>query len=336
METNKEIKQVQPPRLIQTLAEGFNLIANNIKLILYPIIIDILIWFGPHLRVKNLLQPFVNEMSQSLVSFSKPDMETLLTAIQAMWQSTLEHFNLVSAVRSYPIGIPSLFAAQGALNTPLGEVKIYELPSFTNVVLFWLLFSLIGIFLGTLYFYEIARITDKNSPPFSLNTIIQNFAQILLLTFFLIILLLVISIPTSILLTIAATINPFLAQIAMLVITFMVIWLLFPLFFSPHGIFVFRQNVLTAIFNSMRLVRFFLPGTGLLIMVILLISQGLNMLWRLAPETSWMAMVGIIGHAFTATSLLAATFIYFRGGINWMEDNLKRIAAAQQSKSNNI
>jgi hypothetical protein len=334
METIPGKPQVLPPRLIPTLAAGFNLVANNIQLILFPIVVEILIWFGPHFRVKNLLQPFVNDMSQSLALMSKPDTETLVKTIQSLWQVTLEHFNLISALRTYPIGIPSLFASQGALNTPLGEVKIFEISSFSNAILLWLFLSFAGILFGTIYFNEVARLSGNNQTPFSLINIVQKFSQILLLTISLILLLVIISIPISILLTIAAIINPFLAQIAMLVITFLVIWLLFPLFFSPHGILVFHQNALISILNSMHLVRFFLPGTGLLIMSILLISQGLNVLWRMAPDTSWIALIGIVGHAFTATSLLAATFVYYRGGITWMEENMKRIAAAQQPEKN--
>jgi hypothetical protein len=189
--------------------------------------------------------------------------------------------------------------------------------------------------LGTIYFDEVGRISGEKKLPFSITEIAGKFSQIMLLTIGLIIFLVIVSIPVSILLTLAALINPILAQIAMLILTFLVIWLLFPLFFSPHGIFINRQNVIVSILNSLRLVRFFLPGTGLLIFTMLLISQGLNLIWQMAPESSWMALIGITGHAFTSTGLLAATFVYYRGGVKWMEESLKRIAPAQQPKTNN-
>ena len=331
METNTEKVQIYPPRLVPTLAAGFNLIANNVRLMLFPIGMELLIWFGPHFRLKTLLQPIINDMTLSLTDLSKPDTEEMVKAIQSIWQATLDQFNIISVLRTYPIGIPSLFASQGSLKTPLGDVRIFEISSISNAFLFWIVLSLTGILLGTIYFNEVARLVNKNHDQFSTGSIILKYFQVLILTITLIIILMIITIPTSILLTIAATVNLFLAQIALLIITFLLIWLLFPLFFSPHGIFVNNQNVLVSILNSVRLVRFFLPGTGLLIMTILFISQGLNALWRLAPATSWMALIGMVGHAFTATGLLAATFVYYRDGIAWMEENLKRMAASRQS-----
>jgi hypothetical protein len=37
-------------------------------------------------------------------------------------------------------------------------------------------------------------------------------------------------------------------------------------------------------------------------------------------------MIGIIGHAFIYTSLIAASFIYYQRGLEWMENNLTQLA----------
>jgi hypothetical protein len=106
------------------------------------------------------------------------------------------------------------------------------------------------------------------------------------------------------------------------------LWFLVPLLFSPHGIFINQQNAFASIMTSVRMVRYYLPGTSLFLLALLVISNGLNILWRVPPSSSWMMVIGIFGHAFIYTSLLAASFSYYRGGFDWMQANLKRFSPA--------
>ncbi|MBP8858217.1 MAG: hypothetical protein KBG60_09345, partial [Anaerolineaceae bacterium] len=53
---------VTPPRMVQAITAGFNLVANHIYIIILPIALDLFFWFGPHLRVKSLLEPVVQDM----------------------------------------------------------------------------------------------------------------------------------------------------------------------------------------------------------------------------------------------------------------------------------
>ena len=85
---------------------------------------------------------------------------------------------------------------------------------------------------------------------------------------------------------------------------------------------------------SLRLVRFFLPGAGLFILVSALISEGLNMLWTLPEANTWLTMVGIGGHAFIVTALIMASFIYYRDGLKWMQFNIQRMAEARLKQEN--
>jgi hypothetical protein len=121
--------------------------------------------------------------------------------------------------------------------------------------------------------------------------------------------------------------SPGLAQFALFFMTLLLLWLILPLVFAPHGIFANKQNVLMSIQTSIHLVRFYLPGTGLFLLTGLLFSQGMDVIWRVPPETSWMSMVGVLGHAFITTALLSASFIYYAGGIRWMRENVNRLSA---------
>jgi hypothetical protein len=322
-----------PPRLIVSFLAGFNAVANNIQLIAFPLAIDLLLWFGPHLRLKNLVGPLVDEMNSTLTQMATPDMSQLVQAAKETWLSTIEHFNLLGSIRTYPIGIPSLFASVGPLQTPIGAAQIYELPSGTIAFGVWVLITLVGIIGGSLYFNEIARVTSLEHTAVSFKRITWQILQSIFLGILLILILMVIFVPASILLSILTMINPVLAQIAVLLLSIIVLWLLIPLVFSPHGIFAFKQNAFVSILLSVRMVRYFLPTTGLFLLFVVVISQGLDMLWRVPPETSWMVLIGILGHAFITTGLLSASFVYYRGGMSWMQQNIQRLTATPAAKA---
>ena len=109
------------------------------------------------------------------------------------------------------------------------------------------------------------------------------------------------------------------ALIAALVFGVLLVWLLIPLLFSPHGIFVNQRVIWASIFDSIRLTRFTLPSTSLLFLTIFVLSEGLDVLWNMPEDNSWFTLVGITGHAFVATSLLAASFFYYRDADRWVQ-----------------
>lgn len=255
---------IAPPRLIPTIISGFNVVANHVYLILFPVALDLFLWLGPRARIKTLLQPFVNDIIRSLAEVSAPELSDLIKMVETVWQITLERYNIFTALRTYPIGIPSLFASVGSLKTPIGDASIFEMPSITSAIATWILMGLTGIMFGSIYFNEIARSASKREKMDSIASIGKKYLQVVFFTLALIFLLLIISIPISFLLTIAAMINPLLSQIILVVITVSILWLIFPLVFSVHGIFVFEQNILISTLNSVRLVRFFLRAQGFL------------------------------------------------------------------------
>jgi len=79
--------------------------------------------------------------------------------------------------------------------------------------------------------------------------------------------------------SIFSLINAALAQFVLIMLLFLVMWMALPLFFSPHGIFSLEQKAVPSILMSIRMVRFFLPGTSMFIIFCILISEGFNMLW---------------------------------------------------------
>jgi hypothetical protein len=89
------------PRLISTITEGFNIISNRIYLILFPLLLDVFLWLGPHLRIKLLLQPYVNSVLSSMPELSNSDFLEMSQWTSELWDIVLNHFNLFSLLRVF-------------------------------------------------------------------------------------------------------------------------------------------------------------------------------------------------------------------------------------------
>ncbi|MDO9088173.1 MAG: hypothetical protein Q7U53_18340 [Anaerolineaceae bacterium] len=325
MNTKIDNQKLAPPRLIPTLLAGFNTVANHIGLILFPLGLDLLIWFGPQLKLEKLLTPIYTQVFQAMIAYNNPDMQQLLETSQSEMGLILGRVNLTSSLSTFPIGIPSLLSSQGISKTPLGAPTIFEMPSIGLIVLITLLFIIIGLMLGSLYLSAIAYSTSNKTEKINLQMIVKKLVKGTGLSILLVIILLVLLIPVLFTISLFSLFSPVLSQIVLLISTFILIWLLIPLIFSPHGIFTKDMGILQSILHSIKVVRAYLPGTGMFLLAAILIAQGLDLLWVAAPTDSWLTLIGITGHAFIYTALIAASFIYYQKGCEWTEELLEKI-----------
>jgi hypothetical protein len=308
-----EGKYPTPPGLLKSLASGFDSVANHIAVILPPVLLDLFLWLGPRLRLKSFLEPFLSNLPAVADAFpsSLPDLPT----VQTIWADFAEHFNLFILLRTFPVGPTSLLSLVKTIGNPLWAPLSLEAGSFAGI-LGWIVLLLVGGWLtGTLYYHWVSRVA-LNPEAVSLW---NSFKQVLLLSLIWLILLLFLSLPILLVISILAVISPTLAQIGMIVIVIFLAWLLMPIFFSAHGIFSLRLDALRSILASLRMVRFTLPNTGLFLLAFVLINQGLNFLWKTPSQDSWWLLVGIAGHAFVSTALLASSFIYYRDINAWLK-----------------
>ncbi len=159
---------------------------------------------------------------------------------------------------------------------------------------------------------------------FDLSVYSRQLVQTVLMTLMVLALLISVTLPVLVLLSIFYLINPAVAQTVLTLILFAAIWFVVPMAFSPHGIYASQKSAPQAVINSIQLVRRYLPGTGLFLLVALLLTQGLNLLWAAPPASSWMLLLGIGGHAFIITALIASSFVYYRGGMYFMQQMQER------------
>ena len=306
------------PSLVRSIRAGFDAIANHIMLIAFPFVLDLFLWFGPHLRITTLIRSITDQLF-NLYQIQDQGLSETMRFSQEAWRLIAEGFNLMAILRSYPVGIPSLLVGRLPISTPLGTPLYLELFSAGQVLFVWLFIMLVGLLLGTAFFAMVAQtaLDGKINWQQVIHNLPQDALRIACLALALAGFLLVISIPASFLLALALFGSLSFGQCAVLLYAGLIFWLLLPLVFSAHGIFVYQYNLRDSIKASINLTRRTLPTTILFILATFLISKGLDILWLVPAETSWLMVIGVIGHAFITTSLLAASFVYYRDADRW-------------------
>ncbi len=328
--TVEQTKVSPPPRLIAVLLAGFDTVASHLGLILFPALLDIWLWLGPHLRMERLISEMLVEIRPLLQDSAGNPSPELWKAVQEMWQTLAAHLNLFSSLRTLPVGVPSLMAGRLPVATPWGASPGVELTRWLEVAAGWGALTAAGILAGSLYFLLTAGAAAGETwkGDALLNRWLHAGTQTVLLSVLWMVAVGFSLFPMSIFATLLVS-----ASGVGLFLLFLVggalLWIVIPLLFAPHGIFVYRLSVFRSIRSGFSLARLTMPTTSAFFLAVFIISRGLDLLWNIPDETSWLTLVGIFGHAFVATSLLAASFVYYRQATEWVEQILEQMKQAR-------
>jgi len=324
-----EIQKIEtlppPPGVVGSLRAGFDAIASNLTVILLPLALDLLLWLGPRLHIDRLFQPIFDEISRYARYSGIPatDIQTLQDN-SALLLEQMQQYNLLTTLRTFPIGVFSLMSGKISGQTPFGSPFVIQVNSLLTLLGWIALLTLVGWTSGGLFFRWVSMIVADSSEAMELR-FGRSIIQTMLLSVLYIMLAIMIGIPLVVVLALIITAIPSIGQGLLLILVLLSMWLIVPAFFTPHGIFMRQQNAFSSIFASLRMARFTLPTSSLFVLSVLLISYGLNFLWNIPSSDSWMALVGIAGHAFITTSLLAASFIYYRDMQAWLQTVLEKL-----------
>lgn len=314
------------PGVIASLRSGFDTIAAHIGLIIFPVGIDLLLWLGPHVRIRQIIQIISDQLllSPSLALYTD---EQGKQALVEYFQAAGERINLLSFLRTFPVGVPSLMSGSLPVTVPGGEPAFLEITSLVGVLGWYVLFSILGLALGTLYYLVVAQTSLEGKVTWA-NAFTdwpKASIQVLFVSLIMGALLFSVSIPSGCFISSFGLSGIPIGQFALFLYIGFVVWLFFPLVFCSHGIILYKQKVFASLWNSIRLTRSLMPMSGLLLLSVFLLSQGLDIVWRWPVENSWFALIGIAGHGFITTALLAATFIYYRDGSEWLKQTMNSL-----------
>jgi hypothetical protein len=319
-----------------SLRAGFDAVSRHVALILLPVALDIFLWLGPRFSVDSLLTPFLNMVfDQTRLTLTSSADIRRFTEFESLFNQTVEHFNLLSLLsrlQTFPVGVSSLLARTMPVETPFGLQPVVQISSLPGLIGLALLLVAGGWVLGALYFRWVSGTTLGETAPGTGISSLWAIFQTLILSGVWLVGLMMFFIPVTLVLTVLTMLSPVLAGAALFIILALSFWLIVPLFFTPHGIFVRKQNAFYSIFTSLRMARFALPTSGLFVICWFLLSTGLGYLWSVPTADSWMTLVGIGGHAFITTALLSASFVYYRDMNAWLQTVFERLQQKQTTQ----
>jgi hypothetical protein len=320
----------EPPKVLKSLRTGFDAITKHLVLLLFPLGLDLVLWFGPRLQIRSLIDALILEMNEVSQMFPA-DFASIMQEGKEIWLLAGERINLVVALRSLPVGIFSLLGSMMPIKNPLGSPLSWDVPSLGGAFLLTLLIFLIGLGLGGLYFSAVrqAAIFDE----LKWRSLLRDWPRVSLQSLLLSAIWAVLFLGVLVIGSCAATGMTFfsisLGQMVIVLFGIVCFWLLFPLFFSPHGIYSQGEKAWRSLLSSVRLTNLTFMRTSLFIVLAIFVNQGLNMVWQVAPEDSWLMLISIIGHAFVTTGMLSASFVYYQDITRWV-DELKAMGVPQQ------
>lgn len=305
--------------MIKILGEGCNLVANKVYLMAAPLILDLFLLFGPKLRISDYFMPALDAAFRQMLSSSNFGRQQLELSIELL-RHALSSVNLFGFLQVFPIGVRVLFSSSGA-ETPLGKSAEVQLTSLLQIIPIIVVMLIAGILIGAFYYSLTAAHAAKKNGRFSWHRFGSQLLNVILLYIALIIVIAILAIPALCLMTFSFMISPVLYQILALIMIAAACWLIIPLFYVPQAIFMKDLDFPHAVKESFQLSSWAGSITIRFILLSLVLSFGLDMIWTIPDQSSWLILFSIFGHAFVNTALLAGSFILFRDIEKWQSEN---------------
>lgn len=304
MRQRSEEQRPAVPGVIATLTAGLELTAGNLWLIILPVLVDIFYWLGPRLSIQDLVERSVAGLR------GDPAFAEMVAQIEQL----AGQFNVFTSLSVPLIGVPALMGGPVPEDTPLAA-HVLEIDSFFLWLALFAGFTIMGLFMASLYLGLIGLalwgLSGDQRPKFwrFMRSLLASALRLFGLGIVFVVLLVFVSLP---LLPVATLLGLLAGSLFLGVMMLGFILVATHLFLAVPGIVLNGRPLLPAVIESIQLVhRNMLPTINLLLLVVL-ITSGMNLLWHMADDGSWLTAVSIAGHGFVSTALAAAIFIFYR------------------------
>lgn len=303
----------KPIGVLAAFLTGFDRVAARPLLLLPPLLLDLLLWLGPRVSVA----PFIERFSAQLIPppAAEQALQEQILAVQDALELLAARFNLLGALSSLPVGVPSLMAGTSPEAAPLELFSNWSMADPGSILLTWLLLTAIGLGIGALYHRLLARAA---APDAELPSTLWSWSRMLLVALLLYGGLLILTAVAFLVAGLAALLLPLLGIGVSFVALSLLFWLLVYLIFTPHGIIRYRLGVVRAMLESALLVRWNFMATVGFLGVAVLISWLTNMVWGLADGASWYGLLSIVGHAFISGMLITSSYTFYQDRREWL------------------
>jgi len=321
----------EPVGVLAAFAAGFDRVAAKPILILPPLILDLFLWFGPHLTLPFLVSIVPDGIAGLVDSFgADPTMVERIDVLQQMLNLFIERYNLISALSSLPAGmpfnlltalaslpagIPSLMAGVMPANTPIGQTQILEIGDLSSVVVVWAGMTLFGLGFGAFYHRWLAQ---QAAPEAEVATGWIVWIRMVLLFLMVYIGGFLWILFMALLASIVGLLVPLIGTILLFILLSLLFWAAVYMAFTAHGIVLYGFRVVKAMLESVRVVRLNLLSTVGFLFLCFFITWLSMQVWVLPGDDSWYRLLALVGHAFVSATLIAASYIFYQSRRSWL------------------
>lgn len=318
--------------MIDTLSQGFGQVNRVIWILLLPVSLNVLLWQLPSFSLRPLVERWLRLYQQAVEMTSTGGTSSFAPLIDQQMldgvSRVASEFNLLSllgtssfymgaspflpwnVVKAWlPIVVPQFGAAAG------GAVEVGGIWAALALLI---CLPLIGLFFGTLYVSVIgAQVRDGRISVASVFwTAIRSWGCILGFVALFIGAIFALMIPLSLVVGLLSLVAPSVAVLVYASAVFFLLvlefWTLIYLFFLVDAIVIGGYGPLRAVKSSLLVVRQGLWSAMGLISLTLFISLGLQVVWGGLSRFAWGMPVAILGDAYVASGLVAASMIHYR------------------------
>ncbi len=306
-----------PTGVIDSLRMGFETLAGRPVLLVPPLILDVLLWIGPRLSIRAFAAPMVDDLV-SVMASQNPETPAVAQAVGEL-RGALDylaaHFNALSMLVTGPLGVPSLLGRLSPEATPEGVAPpVWELGSIWAALLVMSALALAGLLLGAAYLGLLANQVRYGSPRARevVRALPRLWANLAALALIMLSALLAVATPFLCAASFLGMLSPLLAFLVLTVGLSVGLWVLVFLLFAAHTMLLRDRGLFTAMGESARVVQLNMASVTWFLLLIGLIYAGTGVIFRLPEPGSWLMVVGLALHAFTATALFLASLVYYQ------------------------
>lgn len=295
--------------VLTSLKAGFDFTTRHWWLSAIPFLLDLLFWLGPRLSIVALWEQSLKEAGMTIAQFD----EMLGSNLTLSTQELVKSVNLMTLLSPPVFGIPVLMTVPPE-KLPINPLSIV-ISTNGMLILLYIGLILAGVLLAGVYFSLIAFLVQReeaeNWEGYGRNYL-PKIVRYIFFSVITLVALFVIFIPTAILLALTSLIHP-LVMIAALVFLFtMTTWLAIFFAFTIPNFFLRKSSLFKNFSLSVSFVRAQLPTVLPFVLSTIVLAQVTSYIWRIADDGSWLTIVSLAGHAFVGTSLIVATFLFYK------------------------
>jgi hypothetical protein len=303
-----------PPGVIDTLTAGFDRVNRVLWVLLLPILMDAFLWLAPPLHATTVFHGLAGQANAlySAMASNGVDPNTLTQARQAVtaFDQAAGGFNVFTLL------VVSLASVPSILPTPVATAS-WQLTGVGALIGAAVGLELLGMLIGCLYLAILAQqVRDNRVTVARLGRAWFYWLSVLGFLVLALGVSLAISIPLALVIGVVQVVIPGLGQVlwvlALAAIQVAAILMMIYLFFLVDAIVVSEVGPWQAAVKSAQVVaNNFWPTVGFIVLVYV-ISLGMQVIWTAMGKTLFGTGVAIVANAYVASGLTAASMLFYQ------------------------